>query len=59
MHTIFMNSKNSKTSDLHSLYSILQKSLMKSDKCIALSNLSVCYKGKIWNCYIRTINLKY
>ena len=47
MHTIFMNSKNSKTSDLHSLYSILQKSLMKSDKCIALSNLSVCYKGKI------------
>ena len=37
MDTIFMNSGNSKTSDPHILL------LNLSDKCVALSNLSIYY----------------
>ena len=40
MDTIFMNSGNSKTSDPHILL------LNLSDKCVALSNLSIYYTQK-------------
>ena len=43
MDTTFMNSKNSKTSDLHrSLLNLIdQTNLKRSDKYIDLSNLSI------------------
>ena len=52
-YTIFMNSKNSKESDCHRLRAeILDKTdSKKSDKYLALSNLSICYKGKNINNY--------
>ena len=45
MDTIFMNSKNIKTSDLHRLLiNLLDKiNLKRSDKYVALSNLSIYY----------------
>ena len=45
MNTIFMNSKNIKTSDPHRLLLNLSEkiNLKRSDKYIALSNLSICY----------------
>ena len=45
MDTIFMNSVNSKTSDLHRLLlNLLDKITFKgSDKYVALSNLSIYY----------------
>ena len=45
MDTIFMNSENSKTSDLHRLLlNLLDKiNLKRSDKYVALSNLSIYY----------------
>ena len=48
MDTIFMNSDNSKTSDPHRLLlKLLDKiNLKRSDKYIALSNLSIYYKWK-------------
>ena len=48
MDTIFMNSENSKTSDLHRvLFSFTDKiNLKRSDKCVALSNLSIYYTWK-------------
>ena len=48
MDTIFMNSENSKTSDPHRLLlKLLDKiNLKRSDKYIALSNLSIYYKCK-------------
>ena len=48
MDTIFMNSENSKTSDPHRLLlKLLDKiNLKRSDKYIALSNLSIYYKWK-------------
>ena len=48
MDTIFMNSGNSKTSDPHRLLlKLLDKiNLKRSDKYIALSNLSIYYKWK-------------
>ena len=48
MDTIFMNSKNIKTSDLHRLLiNLLGKiNLKRSDKYVALSNLSIYYHGK-------------
>ena len=47
MHTIFMNSENSKTSDPHRLLLNLSDkiNLKGSDKYVALSNLSIYY---IW-----------
>ena len=56
MDTIFMNSKNSKTSDPHRLLLILSDkvNLKKSDKYVALSNFSIYYK-----IHAKTINLKY
>ena len=48
MDTIFMNSKNSETSDPHKLLLNLtgKINLKKSDKYIALSNFSVYYTWK-------------
>ena len=48
MDTIFMNSKNSETSDPHKLLlNLIGKiNLKKSDKYIALSNFSVYYTWK-------------
>ena len=47
MYTIFLNSENSKTSDPHRLLLNLSHkiNLKKSDKYVALSNLSIYY---IW-----------
>ena len=43
MNTIFLNSKNSKTSDPHRLLlNLINKiNLRRKDQCIALSNLSI------------------
>ena len=48
MDTIFMNSENSETSDLHRLLLNLTDkiNLKRSDKYVALSNLSICYSWK-------------
>ena len=48
MDTIFMNSKNSKTSNPHRLLlNLLDKiNLKRSDKYVVLSNLSICYTWK-------------
>ena len=45
MDNVFMNSENSKTSDLHRLLLNLSDkiNLKRSDKYVALSNLSICY----------------
>ena len=45
MNTIFMNSKNSETSDPHILIlNLTEKTdLKRNDKYIALSNLRICY----------------
>ena len=48
MNTIFMNSENSKTSDPHrALFNLKDKiNLNRSDKYVALSNLSIYYTWK-------------
>ena len=48
MDTIFMNSENSKTFDPQRLLLNLADkiNLKRSDKYIALSNLSICYRWK-------------
>ena len=48
MSTIFMNSKNSGTSDSHRLlFNIKDKIILnKSDKYVAISNLSIFYTWK-------------
>ena len=47
MDTIFMNSENSKTSDPHRLLNLSDKiNLKRSDKYVALSNLSLYYTKK-------------
>ena len=48
MNTIFMNSENSKTSDPHRLFLNLTDkiNLSRSDKYVALSNLSIYYTWK-------------
>ena len=45
MNAIFMSSKNSTTSDPHKLWLNLADkiNLKRSDKYVALSNLSICY----------------
>ena len=57
MGTMYMNSKNRKTSDPHRLLiSLIDKiNSKRSDKYVALSNLSIYYTWK----NIATINLKY
>ena len=48
MDTIFKNSENCKTSDPHRLLLNLSNkiNLKRSDKCVALSNLSIYYTWK-------------
>ena len=48
MDTIFMNSQNSEASDPHKLLLNLtdKVNLKRSDKCVALSNLSIYYTQK-------------
>ena len=48
MDTIFKNSENCKTSDPHRLLLNLSNkiNLKRSDKCVALSNLSIHYAWK-------------
>ena len=48
MNTVFMNSKNSETSDPHSLLLNLTEkiNLQRSNKYVALSNLSIYYTWK-------------
>ena len=48
MDTIFTNSENSKMSDLHKLLLNLTDKikLKRTDKYVALSNLSICYTWK-------------
>ena len=59
MNTIFMNSKNSKTSDPHRLLLNIDKiDLRRKDKYIALSNLSIYYTWKNIKSH-RIINLKF
>ena len=60
MNTTFVNSKNSKTSDTHRLLlNLTYKINLKSDKYVALSNLTMYYTWEIWKNHIRTINLNY
>ena len=60
MSTIFMDSKNSKTSDPHRLLLKLTDkiNLKRSDKYVALSSLSMYSTWKNIKSQIRTINLK-
>ena len=61
MDTIFMNSKNSKTSVSHRLIINLSDkiNLNRSDKCVALANLSMIYYTWKSKSDIKTINSKY
>ena len=61
MDTIFINSENSNTSDPHRLsVNFTDKiHLKRSDKYVALSNLSICYTWKNIKSYTKTINSKY
>ena len=59
MDTMFMNSKNSRTSDPHRLLLNLTDkiNLKKNDNYVALSNLSIYYTWK--NNHTKIVNLKY
>ena len=61
MDTIFMNSENCKTSDPHrKLLNLKHKlNLRRSNKYVALSNLSIYYTWKNIKSHTKTINLKY
>ena len=61
MSTIFTNCKNSGTSDHHRLLLNLSDKidLKRSDKYLALSNLSIYYAWKNIKKYTKIINLKY
>ena len=57
MDTIFMNSKNNKTSDPHRLTDKIDS--RRKNKYIAWLNLSIYHKWKNIKNRIKTINLKY
>ena len=61
MCLIFMNSENSKTSDVRRLKLNLTDKidLQRGDKRVALSDLSIYYTIKIINKLYKKINLKY
>ena len=61
MNTIFMNSENSKTSEYHVLVLKLtdKLDLRRSQKTVALSNLSIYYTWKNVKSSYNNINLKY
>ena len=56
---MFMNSGNSKASDLHRLLLSDKVNLKRSDKYIALSNLSIYCTWKNIKISYKIINLKY
>ena len=59
MNTIFMNSENNRTSDVHRLrFNLTDKiDLQRADDHVALSNLTT--QGGIQKSCSQTINLKY
>ena len=61
METIFINSEHIKKSDPHRLLLKLTDkiNLKRSDKYVALSNLSIYYTWKNINSHRKTINVKY
>ena len=61
MDTIFINFKNSKSSNPHRLLLYLTDKVnsKRSNIFVALSNLNIYYTWKNIKCYIRTMNLKY
>ena len=61
MTTIFINSENSKTSDLQRLLLNLTDKIdqRRKDKYIALSNFRIYYTWKNIKSHTRIINLKY
>ena len=61
MNTIFRNSENSETLDLHKpLLNLLdKKNLKKSDECFYLQNLSTYYTWTNIKSQTKIINLKY
>ena len=61
MTAIFINSENSKTSDLQKLLLNLTDKIdqRRKDKYIALSNLRIYYTWKNIKSHTRIINLKY
>ena len=61
METIYVNSKNSKTSDSHRLlFNLSDKTdLKQSNKYVSLSNLSIYYTWKNKKSLTKTITLKY
>ena len=61
MNTIFIDSENSKTSDLQRLLLNLTDKIdqRRKDKYIALSNLRIYYTWKNIKSHTRIINLKY
>ena len=61
MDTIFMNSENRKTSDPHRLFLNLADkiNLTRSDKYVALSNLSIYYTWKNIKKSYKNNNLEY
>ena len=61
MDTLFMNFENSKTSDPHRLFLNLTDkiSLTRSDKYVALSNLSIYYTWKNIKKSYKINNLEY
>ena len=61
MDTIFMNSKNSKTSDHHRvLLNLADKiNLKRSDEYVVISNRTICYIRKNIKKLLKNNNLKY
>ena len=61
MDTIFISSENSKTSDPYRLLLNLSDGInsKRSNKYVALSNLSIYYTGEKLKGHTKTINLKY
>ena len=61
MNTIFMNSKNTKTSDLHRLLLSLKDKidLRRKINILLYQILVFTMHGKILKSHVRTINLKY
>ena len=61
MDTVFMNSENSKTSDLYRLFLKLTDKidLKRKEKYVALSNLSIYYIWKNIKSHTKVTNLRY
>ena len=59
MDTIFINSENIKTSEYALLLNLTNKIDLRSEKTVALSNLSIYYTWKNIKAQTIIINLKY